>query len=127
MSLTHHQEAGFSLLEVLVATMILALTFGAVYPIFGNAPQRLVDANENAIAFRLASSVMEREVLQDDWARLPLQGEQGNWSWSLVGAQPDGEPEAVNNYPLELTVSVWETATPEREVVMLQRVVWVRN
>lgn len=120
-------DEGFSLLEVIVATMILAMAFAVALPIFGEVPQRLQDTKQAAIKTRLATSVMEREIARADWASLPVTGEHEQWSWSLHGAAPGVDLATATSYPLELRVSVWTTAEPDKNVLTLERIVWVRT
>jgi len=119
-------DNGFSLLEVLVATLILALTFSAVFPIFGSAPQRIADTKAIAFAARLATTQLEQEVLRTAWDQMPIQGGKDGWAWEISG-QPYDEEQALDGggYPLILTANVWKSEDPDRVLASLQRIVWV--
>ncbi len=119
-------DGGFSLLEVLVATLILALTFSAIFPIFGSAPQRIADTKALAFAARLAATQLEQEVLRTAWDQMPIQGGQDGWAWEISGQPFDGEPALDGaGYPLILTANAWKSDDPDRVLASLQRIVWV--
>lgn len=119
-------DSGFSLLEVLVATLILALTFSAVFPIFGSAPQRIEDTRSLAFATSLAATHLEQQILRQAWDEMPVRGEQEGWAWEVSGEPYDEAPPADDSdYPFKITVKAWKLEDPDRVLASLQRVVWV--
>lgn len=127
MKLFEDNDEGFSLLEVIVATLVLSLTFGVVLPIMGEAPGRLVESRDLASAMRVASTVMERSILLADYDVLPRTGEQGDWSWELDGTPLDEGALVDADFPLVLEARAWKAGEPERVWVTLKRVVWVHE
>lgn len=122
------QDDGFTLLEVTVAMLILALSLSALLPILGSAPARLVEAKRAAYAFQLASSQLEHYTLREDWEAFPVSGELDEWEWELT-AQVVDEAQIIDaaSYPLNLNARVWRADSPERTVALLDRIVWVKT
>lgn len=85
------RQSGFSLLEILVAFSIMALSLGVLLRIFGGAGQTVSAADEYSQAVFLAESIMSSLGIET-----PLQigesgGDQDDFHWSL----------RVSDYPLD--------------------------
>ena len=81
------KEQGFSLLEVLVAMAVLALSLGVLYQAMGNGLRNLGNAGDWGRAMILAESQLNEAA-----ARRPLQagresGRQGPFRWTVEVSQ----------------------------------------
>lgn len=121
-------DSGFSLLEVVISTALLSLALAALFPIFGSAPKVLDDAMEEALALRVANGQLAEAMLKGNCTTMSGGGEDDIYSWEVVGRSYQGEDvSSKSSYPCHLTSRVWQSARPERVLVSLDRVYWVRN
>lgn len=80
-------EAGFTLLEVLVAIIILGLSFGAIFQALSQSKRISWKAMEVIEASRIANNILENSMLidtalKDKGAEGPVDGEKG-WDYSI--------------------------------------------
>lgn len=120
-------DEGFTLLEVLVATAILAMAFGAIFPIFGSMPGRLQAIEHRAALVAFTTEKLEEELIRRDWVGMPFEREEDGWRWSVDGVPTeDADTSDPDGYPFELTVTArsteWEAAP-----LTLSRILWVRG
>lgn len=116
--------AGFSLLEVVVAFAVLALTLGALYQIFASAARRAAQAQELTRAVSLAESKLTEAGMVDALAR----GAQGGTTddhlrWQrLVEPLPvpdEGAKGQVALVPYRITVEVqWNHGGAQRSIAL---------
>lgn len=118
----HHQQ-GFSLLEILIAFSILALSLGILLNIFSSGLRRSLISEEYQQAVTIAQSKLdaagEEEILQDGES-------QGNiadkYFWrlnvqTLIFEEEGISPDIINVTPYKVTVIVdWEAGENNRQV-----------
>jgi len=76
-----HSQAGFTLLETLVAVTLLALLYGALMPVFQQGLSALRSADRYSRAVLLAQSVLEREAV--DPAGEAGESDDGVYRWTV--------------------------------------------
>ena len=94
--MTNRQVTGFTLLEVLVALAVLALTMGAVIKAVGDYTGNQAYLRDRTLAVWVARNVLAEQQLESAW---PGVGEiQGNsdmggreWSWLATVTQTEEE------------------------------------
>jgi len=94
--LTNRQVTGFTLLEVLVALAVLALTMGAVIKAVGDYTGNQAYLRDRTLAVWVARNVLAEQQLESAW---PGVGEiKGNsdmggreWSWLVTVTQTEEE------------------------------------
>ena len=116
------RQGGFSLLEVLVAFVILVAALSVIYPLVGNGLRAAAAVDGQTDAVRLADSVMarvgrdlplqagEREVDAGEGYRWRLRIER-YWPWT----EKYPEPSDVQAWSIELTV-YWPGWNGERSL-----------
>jgi general secretion pathway protein I len=111
-----NRHAGFSLLEVLVALSILALSYGTILQLLGSSSRNATRASEYRQALMVAESQLTLAATVKDPAALPRYGAvDDKFAWTL-DVTPDAEltmSEAASLYvPLRITVQVsWDGDT----------------
>ncbi|HET6518572.1 MAG TPA: prepilin-type N-terminal cleavage/methylation domain-containing protein [Geminicoccaceae bacterium] len=114
--------AGFTLIEVLIAFVILALALGALLPGFSTGLRGLDTADDYATAALLAESRLAAVGREEPLEEGTTAGEfDDRFRWrldvtALPGADPDGVL-PVLPYGVVLTVS-WDARDDERSVVI---------
>lgn len=113
------RHAGFSLLEVLVAFSILALTLGILMRIFGGDGRLAVLANEHSRAVVLAESQLAKVGVETPLQPGHFSGvidQTYSWRLQVVPFVPPGEPLPANwpfkPYWVEMTVEWGEGESP---------------
>ncbi|MCJ9430038.1 type II secretion system protein [Kordiimonas marina] len=129
-ALTHCQksgEAGFTLLEVVIATAIMALAFGTLYPIFASIPSHLARSQDREAIVAYGESVMQQQILLHNWSALPASGTEGEWQWEASEVPLTGLPkESIPGRPLHLRVTVTDTKHKNASV-SLDQILWVQE
>ncbi len=104
------RQAGFSLLEILVAFSILALSLGVLLRIFGGDGRLAALADEHSRAIVLAESLLANAGVEEPLRPGESTGETDGYSWSMrvVPFIPPGEPlpEQLNFKPYWVDVAV---------------------
>ena len=112
-----HRQGGFSLLEVLVAFTIMAISLGLLYQVAGTNARTTSDLMGQAQAMALAESMLAaNSVIAPEGAN--AQGESQGFVWQVRTApyatQADGKPQAPKLHEVEVMVR-WSDGTRERE------------
>jgi len=115
---------GFSLLEVVVAFAILALTLGVLYQIFSSAARQAVHAQDFARALALAESKLTDAGIVDVLARGIQSGKtDDHFRWQRT-VEPLPLPDEASKGPVALvpyriTVEVrWDDQRAQRRVAL---------
>lgn len=108
----HLYAAGFSLLELLVAFTILALTLGALYPVLSQGTQSLILSDEYSRAVMIAESKLTMQGTDKTQLSTSISGtENEKYHWSSTLESYSGT-ESLDTAHLKLyTVSVQVTWT----------------
>jgi general secretion pathway protein I len=107
--LRNHQR-GFSLLELLVAFAIMAMSLGLLYRVAGGSARHVSDAVQQQNALWLAESVLasRQSVRSDGWNE---DGESAGFTWQVKSNPFAGGVSAPDAIPLhEIHLSVFWTA-----------------
>lgn len=119
-------DVGFSLLEVMVAVLILSMSLAVIFPMLGKGPGRLIDDKNAGLALRVAESKLAEAIVTADWEALPLEDDDETWAWRIEAAPYEtADPDAVSSYPMLVTAAAWSKETPDTVRAELQRIVWV--
>lgn len=120
------REQGFSLLEVLVAFMVLALTLTIIMQIFSGGLRNIGRSDDHTRAVLLAESRLT-ELAASSLEPKELSGEAGNFRWAgaitvagdelLGGAAPVEVNNPVALYKIQVNVS-WGEAEKARQVAL---------
>ena len=107
------RHAGFSLLEVLVALSILALSYGMILQLLGSSSRNALRASDYRQAIMVAESQLNLAATVRDPAMLPRSGEVGEkfaWRLDIAPAADVAMSSAASMYaPVRLTVEVsWQ-------------------
>ncbi len=104
------RQAGFSLLEVVVAFSILAFSLGVLYQAFGRGLGNLALSGRHGRAVVLAESILARHAGARPLREGRTEGSDGPFRWRVEVAPHDGGATGLRlfrPYRLEVTVS-WE-------------------
>ena len=107
---------GFSLLEILVAFAIAALSLGVIYRVIGNNARQTGDVLQHERAMLLAESLLASHNVVPPGG-LREQGHSAGYDWQL-SAQPydspaNANPRAVRLYRVDVAVG-WSDGTRQR-------------
>lgn len=107
---------GFSLLEILVAFSIAALSLGMIYRVIGNNVRQTGDVAQHERAMLLAESLLATYHVVPPGG-LREQGESAGYTWQ-VSTQPyptpaNADPKAVRLYQIDVGVA-WTDGTRQR-------------
>lgn len=114
-------QQGFSLLEILIAFSILALSLGVLLNIFSGGLRRAVISDEYQQAITIAQSILSKAGVEEELQDGESQGEildKYQWTQTIQSFTEDGmEPETMGIYPYQVTVTVeWEAGKNNRHV-----------
>ena len=121
------RHAGFSLLEVLVALSILALSYGMILQLLGSSSRNALRASDYRQAIMVAESQLNLAATVRDPAMLPRSGEVGEkfaWRLDIARAADVAMSSAASMYaPVRLTVEVsWQEDAREPTSVALSTI-----
>ena len=119
MSVMRRDERGFSLIELLVAFSIMAMSLGILYRASGGSARNVADAEQYQHAIVLAESLLTSRdaVLDTGWNEA---GQSGSFGWSVRSspfetAVSRDSPDSVKLHEVLLTVS-WKSGDRERQL-----------
>ncbi|MDH3230462.1 MAG: prepilin-type N-terminal cleavage/methylation domain-containing protein [Alphaproteobacteria bacterium] len=125
MTVRPNRDAGFTLIEVLVAFAILAFTLAAAYGVFSDAARAVASGERYGVALALAESRLAAVDAAPAGEAWDDAGEfDGTYRWRVeTRVLPDGPPVTVRIEPVVVTVTVtWESGGPVAlETVRLRR------
>ena len=115
-------QAGFSLLEVLVAFAVLALTLGVLMQIFAGGSRNALNGSSYSRAVELAESVLALAGTESSLQPGVLQGEQAGMQWQLEILEYPMEdfitpPGNLQSYLVSARVS-WSDGIKNRDLVL---------
>ena len=121
MNLKSQSQQGFSLLEILIAFSILALSLGIILNIFSGGLRRSLVAEEYQQAITIAQSILAKSGVEEELEEGRKQGivdEKYTWSETIRAFQEDGlEPEVTRIFPYQVLVTVeWQAGEDNRLV-----------
>ena len=117
-----HRQAGFSLLELLVAFSIMALSLGLLYRVAGGSARNVSDVTQSQQAAWLAEAILSSRssVLEDGWTD---DGESAGFKWQVRSRLFNSGiniPQAVPLHSVQLAVTWSGGSRPgQLEVVTL--------
>ncbi len=106
------KQRGFSLLELLVAFAIMAMSLGLLYRMAGGSARNVTDATQSQHAAWLAESILasRNHVRADGWNE---QGESAGFQWQVRSKPFDSGlnmPQAVPLHEIRLSIQ-WITGS----------------
>ena len=116
------RQAGFSLLELLVAFSIMALSLGLLYRVAGGSARNVSDVTQSQQAAWLAEAILSSRssVLEDGWSE---DGESAGFKWQVRSRLFNSGiniPQAVPLHSVQLAVTWSGGSRPgQLEVVTL--------
>ena len=113
MQVDHQGESGFSLVEVLVALAIAAISLTALY---GSLIQSM--KGSSALESRFAATILARSLLEDAGqstikGRFQREGRQGDLEWRLTGEPTTLNPTALTRIGFVLYEVTAEISSPK--------------
>jgi general secretion pathway protein I len=123
------RSRGFTLLEVLVAFAILALSIVALYQVMGTGESTSAKLARTAPALALAESLLAEATTAPRAEPAARTGDNGPWRWRVV-AVPYADAEqalAPGLLIVRVRVEVARTDRPERPIVFLEQLAFART
>ena len=117
-------QQGFSLLEILIAFSILALSLGVLLNIFSGGLRRASISEEYQQAVTIAQSVLAKVGVEEALQIGLTQGivhEKYQWTQDIYSLSEDGmDEDSVNFFPFRVIVRVeWEAGENSRQVELV--------
>lgn len=114
------RSAGFTLIEVLVAFSILAVSFAVLFEVFGSALDHMGRTERERLAILLARSKLAEVGLNkplqegEDVGRL---GDEFDWHIVVNPGKPDSDTAVVSAHPVRVTVH-WKEGASARKLTL---------
>lgn len=114
-------QKGFSLLEILIAFSILALSLGILLNIFSGGLRRSLVAEEYQQAVTIAQSILSKSGVEEELevgGKSGVIGEKYAWSETISAFEDDSlDPEVTGLYPYHIVVIVnWQAGEYDRHI-----------
>ena len=111
-------QGGFTLLEILVALVILALSLGILLQLLSRNLQSASESEAYTRAVMLARMKMEELLVSESPFPADLQGKlEGGYAWSARWREADLDAETGRLMPFELSLVVqWGQRTPPKQL-----------
>lgn len=124
MNLKKPSQQGFSLLEILIAFSILALSLGVLLNIFSSGLRRASISEEYQQAVTIAESVLATVGIEEKLETGTKSGsvlEKYHWTQDIRPFEDESiDPEAINLFPFRVTVTVtWEAGKNSRHIELV--------
>ena len=104
-------ESGFTLLEVVIAFVVLALVLSTVFQIFSTGLARAGDMEEQGLALSIAQSALAAAGVENGVAEGETQGESGDrryrWVVKIARYEEQPAPDAPNAAAPQSTFSLY--------------------
>ena len=113
--LNHRRVTGFTLLEVLVALAVLALTMAAVIKAVGDYTGNEAYLRDRTLAVWVARNVLAEQQLQDAWpgvGEIKGTSDMGDREWSWLATVTQTEEEELRRLDIEVHMVEDEDAEP---------------
>lgn len=115
----HQQQSGFSLLEILVAFVIMGLVIGSILQLFGNSMRSVALSDEYSYAVKIAESQMATVGVSIPVESGNTSGSEDKFDWNIMIEPTEFEyPEGaapIPLYPYRVKVDVaWQSGSRER-------------
>ncbi|UTW58736.1 type II secretion system protein [Kordiimonas sp. SCSIO 12603] len=122
-------DKGFSLLEMVVAILILSLSFAALYPAMARVPGRVFLLERRAESLHLAKSKLEEIISYGNWDIVRREGNENQLHWEAVVEEFANDDIATNDRGrfVVLNVRVVPMEDTNTELTSLQRLIWVSD
>ena len=106
------RDAGFTLIEVVVAFLLLSLVLAAGFEVFTTGMRRAVDLEERAMALTVAQSRLAMAGMEEDLKEGTSAGqtEDGKYNWTLSITRSE-EGTADKNQPLQTPYGLYRIET----------------
>jgi general secretion pathway protein I len=117
MKAQHNDQRGFTLLELMVAFAIMAMSLGLIYRAMGSSASNAGQLAARQQAVMLAESLLQTKdsVTPEGWNE---NGQSGNFSWQVASqlyGVLDNTPGRLKLHEISITVS-WPDGTQTRQV-----------
>lgn len=126
-------DDGFTLLEVVLAVALLAFAAAIVFPIFGQAPHRILAISERQQAQQLGNSLFDELVAVGNWQAMPNSAAAAEWI-AIAGTEwewrafevPNQDSSAfiIPGRPLHIAIDIKRSGA-EGALHSLEEVVWI--
>jgi len=116
---------GFTLLEILVAFVVMALVVGTLLRLYGTAMRNVAVAEEYSFAIQVAESRLQTLGVAEPVEEGSLSGEEGStgYRWQVtmeaveLNEEEQASPLSVQAYQVTVTVS-WDSAGKQRQFTL---------
>lgn len=116
-----HDEAGFTLIEILVALAILGAAFAALMPVFSDSLSRVEQLRHKVAATSKAQSLLDQFEVDSVFRKGVLQGGDAGLSWRIdtspYGSKEDRESWLYDVQQVTVTVS-WPSSRPQSSIML---------
>lgn len=124
-SVFYKRTQGFSILEILIAFVVMALVVGSLLRLFGTSVRNVALADEYSFAVQIAESRMQTVGTEIPVEKGSVNGEEQNtgyrWVVAMEPVELDEEQESfslsVQPYQVNVVVS-WDSAGKQRQFVL---------
>lgn len=119
------RNEGFSILEILIAFVVMALVVGSLLRLFGTSMRNVVLADEYSFAVQIAESRMQAVGSEIPVEQGSVTGEESgtsyNWAVNMEPVELDEDQDnfSLSVQPYQVTVVIsWDSAGKKREFML---------